>query len=150
MVFNSVTGGHLRSPPRFNGEIRTVAISSDQSLWAIGLSSGQIQILRPSDFKTLATLEEHATEIVGLIFRADSHAHQLVSASEDGSIRLWTKSGETWRRERVLFESEIPIRSIDLSSDGSQLIAVRQGEFVVHHWDLWKLDDQLQSLQSQR
>jgi WD40 repeat protein len=66
--------------------VGTVAFSPDGALLASGALDGAINLWQVSDGKLLKTLKGHTDNVLGVAFMKDG---RLVSASSDGTTRLW-------------------------------------------------------------
>lgn len=70
-----------------DGQGESLAFSTDGALLAIGMVNGTVRILSVPEGKVLADLAGHRGDVVKLAFMPDSH--YLVSASSDGTVRVW-------------------------------------------------------------
>lgn len=85
VVWSSLSTNERKGLPGYYPE--AINWSSDGSLIAVGLSDGNIKILRGSDGTVLQTLIGHTMWVTGVQFSPDGRT--LVSVSLDGTIRLW-------------------------------------------------------------
>lgn len=116
------------------GEVTAVALNPAESLVASGTITGEIRLLRTSDLTTVADLNGHTNRIVSLAFTASGK--QLWTASRDGLIQLWEDGEFGWQSILTLPDARVPIRSMKLALDGNRLAVLREGEAVVHIWNV--------------
>jgi WD40 repeat protein len=82
-----VSDGWLLEYPSVEGRSISLAFSPDSKLLASGDLLGNIHVWDTLNGDDLAVLSGHAGPVVGLMFSADGK--NLISASEDGTVRLW-------------------------------------------------------------
>lgn len=77
---------------RVSGEGYKLALSPDETLLAVAAGSGEIRLISTTDFKELARVQVLGQNIQALAFTPDGSG--LVSALNDGSLRLWGVPGQ--------------------------------------------------------
>jgi WD40 repeat protein len=99
-----------------------LAFSRDGALLASGDGGGGIHVRVLNTGAPTVIPSAHGGRVSGLSF---DPAGRLVSAGEDGALRLWEPdSGDT---SRVLFESSSRLTDVQFSPDGSKLAAAACG-----------------------
>lgn len=119
---------HFKSPT-FKQEI-SLAFSRDGKLLASGDAGGVVRV-RALDARTPAViLSAHRGRVGGVSF---DPAGRLVSAGEDGALRLWEPgAGDTLR---LLLESGGRLTDVQFSPDGSKLAAAACGGGGTRLWE---------------
>ena len=120
------------------GEPRSMDISPDGSILAVGYSLNDVRLFRTSDLELLRTLthatqDRYYTEVGCVAFSPDGTI--LASGSEDQIIRLWRVSDRTLLR--VLTGHAGNITSLAFSPDGTMLVS-GSADRTVH---LWRVGD---------
>jgi WD40 repeat protein len=100
----------LEAPPR------SIAVSADGTLVAIGEEAGKIKIYDAKTGQVAKTLQGHTAAVTGVAFSADGK--QLVSGSLDKSCRLWDIAEQ---KELGAFEGPAPINAVAIVADGKQV-----------------------------
>jgi WD40 repeat protein len=120
-----VTRAGLRRGPTLQGTIgrRTVAISPDGRLKAVGHADGRIELLDAHSGNTLHRLVGHTRAITSLEFSPDGRL--LLSASKDKDARLW--SAETGKLVHLLRWHFGPVASATFSPDGRWVLTAGPG-----------------------
>ena len=112
-LWNAHTGQNIKTVDNFY--VRCAAYSSDGSTLAVGGGS-EILLLNANTFELQQTISGHIESIYSLVFSSDGST--LVSASSDGTIRLW--NAET-KSHRLTIEGHFNFTSVTLSPDGETL-----------------------------
>ena len=112
-LWNAHTGQNIKTVDNFY--VHCAAYSSDGSTLAVGEGS-EILLLNANTFELQQTLSGHIESIYSLVFSSDGST--LVSASSDGTIRLW--NAET-KSHRLTIEGHFNFTSVTLSPDGETL-----------------------------
>jgi WD40 repeat protein len=121
------------------GEVRSLALSPDERLLAIGVRYGVIQVIDLASTKTLAHWKGHASDVWSLAFSPDGKT--LASGNGDwdkpGQVKLWDAA--SWKEKAVLPHTG-EVLSVAISPDGKTLAA--------GSWDrtikLWQLASAVQ------
>lgn len=124
-VYRVTREGLQRGPTLLGGTIgrRTVAISPDGSLKAVGHADGRIELLDAHSGKTLHRLVGHTRAITSVEFSPDGRL--LLSASKDKDARLW--SVETGKLVHLLRWHFGPVASATFSPDGRWVLTAGPG-----------------------
>ncbi|MGV2433851.1 MAG UNVERIFIED_CONTAM: WD40 repeat domain-containing protein [Anaerolineae bacterium] len=113
-------------------EITALALSSDHRWLAVGSQDRHIRLY---DFTTHALLhdwEAHYGAVSALQFHPDSNTHTFLSASRDGSVKLWdVESGQI----EVPFESGGDVRTAVFAGQGELIVAGTQAGMLCF-WDI--------------
>jgi WD40 repeat protein len=87
-----------------------------------------IETLRKIDSKTIQfnRWKAHARPVTAVVFNP-SNRQMIVSAGEDGNIKIWNQNGSVWKNNTIdqptLNEPGGQVWSVDISNDGLQLVA---------------------------
>lgn len=117
---------HLSAPDM----IVTAAVSPSGNMVAWSLPDGSIQLVDLSTQRVTSTLADHADPVFHMKFSPDGT--KLVSASHDGSVRIWGVAQATLAK-MILAGGEVV--GIGVAADGSQLATV-PSDGPVRIWDL--------------
>ena len=115
--------------PGLDGAPRSLAVSGDGKLAAIGDETGKIKLYDIASGQTGKTLAGHTGPVTGLKFTADNS--QLVSGSHDKSVRVW-KVADGAQAGQV--EVAAPIHAVALVAEGKQ-IATGGADNIIRLWD---------------
>jgi WD40 repeat protein len=114
--------------------IKSVALSPDQTLVAIGLENGEIEIRQAENGNVVKKLAGHQQAVTGVEFTAD--AKQLFSAGIDKTIRVWNV--EEAKQVGESFNNAWPIQSLCLVANGTWL-AISGENNAIDCYDIAKL-----------
>jgi WD40 repeat protein len=117
----------------------SVALSPDERLALVGTELGKLRLLSLPSGEVVKDFPDHGDCVTGVAFAG---AGLLVSASQDGTVRLWRPDGEPLLTLAVLG----PVRRISIVPDGSQLALLGEGERAVRLWHLHRLAVELADL----
>jgi len=127
-----------------NKKFTALDISSDGKYLAAGVNaSGRevhgIEIWALDTFEQHYSLNDHFKKVTAIKFSSDSK--QLVSGSEDGSIKIWNlETGElsaSLHKKEVIGKEPVPVTSVAFSKNGREIISV-DGEGGVNSWNIRK------------
>jgi WD40 repeat protein len=125
-----------------NKKFTSLDISSDGKYLAAGVNaSGKevhgIEIWSLDTLEQHYSLNDHFKKVTTVKFSLDGR--QLVSGSEDGSIKIWNlKTGElsaSLHKKEVLGKEPAPVYSVAFSKNGRDIISV-DGEGGVNSWNI--------------
>ncbi|MEM9947411.1 MAG: AAA family ATPase, partial [Cyanobacteria bacterium P01_D01_bin.36] len=100
-------------------------------LWSV--PSKEISTLKETSWEPAAEFAQHSDWVRTVRFSADSR--QLLSSSDDGTVRIWSLADEDFGQHQVVCRESDRIRSIAISSD-DRLLAVGCDDCQVRLWDL--------------
>jgi WD40 repeat protein len=119
--------------------IWSVALGPDERQALVGTELGKLRLLSLPTGKVVKDFPVHGDCVTGVAFAG---AGLLVSASRDGTVRLWRPDGQ----QLLTLEAPGPVRKISVGPDGSKLALVVEGERAVRLWHLDRLAAQLADL----
>ncbi len=91
-LWDTATGGELRTMTGHTGNVRATAFSPDGKLLASGGDDAVVKLWDTATGREIMSLNDHSLGVKALTFSADGKL--LVSGGDDGSARLWeVKSG---------------------------------------------------------
>ena len=122
--------GELKKLEGPGSEIKSVALSADGRYAASGGKDQTVYVWSLGTGKIEATLKGHSNEIWGVAFLPSNR--QVVSASWDGSARLWDIKSAT---ESKSYKHPKDVNSVAVSRDGNQLL-VGCDNRRVYLWDI--------------
>lgn len=96
------------------------------------VEAGRQAAYRTFDFKALHVVEGHKDDVVRTAFSPDGQ--YLVSASLDGSVRIWRVADGTLAR---VIDVGAPVRGLSVSEDGQYIVTGSVDRLV----EVWRLDD---------
>lgn len=128
-VWNFETGEVVREYP-VEPDLRSVAVSPDDRLLALGMKSGAIQIL-DMEGTSVRTIEAHEENVDALSFSRTGE--YLLSAARDGAMRMYRVAD--WSEAAQLRPANEDLYAVDISPDG-RWIAAGGKERVVLLYDL--------------
>ncbi len=112
-----------------SGVTSALGHSQDGLHLAIGLSSGEVVVMGASDGQVVRRWPAHAERINALVFIAEDH--RLITASDDGTLKLWTvKSGA---EERTFSGHTSWVTAVSASADG-QIFASGSYDRSIRVW----------------
>jgi WD40 repeat protein len=114
----------LEAPPR------SIAVSKDGALLAVGEESGKIKIYDAKTGQVTKTLAGHTAAVTGVAFTAD--AAQLVSGSQDKTCRLWNLAES---KEIGILETPSPVNAVALVGE-EKLVATGGADNQLRTWNL--------------
>jgi len=130
--------GHLW--PEQSASVVAVQLSSDESWAVVGTQQGGCSLAAVPRGEPLAELAGHNGAVRGLALSADDA--WLATGDEEGMLRLWRRSGESFARWLELPFSG-PIRALRVTPDRSALAVLVEGETAVRVLDWAELEERL-------
>lgn len=107
-----------------------IDLNTAKQLLAVGTQQNTVSVRSLTDGKELRKFEGHAGPVSGVALTADGT--QLVSGSQDKSIRIWSiESGAEIRK----IDSPSPVHDLCLSVDGKEVIAAHD-DGVIRVWSV--------------
>jgi WD40 repeat protein len=107
-----------------------VDINVDKQLAAFGTQQNTVTIRSLADGKEIKKLEGHTGPVSGVALTAD--ASQLVSGSQDKSIRIWTVETAAIVRQ---IDTPSPVHDLCLTLDGKQIISGHD-DGIIRVWNV--------------
>ena len=114
----------LESPPR------SIAVSADSKLAAIGEEGGKAKVFDLTNGQIVKTLTGHSGPVTGVAFTAD--ASKLVTASQDKTFRVFNLADQ---QQLASVETPSPINAVAIVSEG-KLVATAGADNMLRTWDL--------------
>lgn len=111
--------------------VRSLALTSDDSLLAAGVFDHTIQLWEISSGTLVNALEGHTDWVRSVVYTSDNTI--LASASDDDTVRLWRVSDG--KVLRVLNKNTEGVRSIAFSPDNT-ILAVGTQDGTIYLWDV--------------
>ncbi|HET7802081.1 MAG TPA: DUF4062 domain-containing protein [Humibacillus xanthopallidus] len=125
-----LVGGRAAGREQLSG-VTSLALAADASTMAVGLADGTITVRRTVDTSAPATtLSGHVGAVRALVLLAPD---RLVSAGDDGSIRLWDLA--VGREVRRLLGHGTAVLSVTATADGRRVLS-GGADGSAHVWDL--------------
>jgi len=116
------------------GDALSVAVSAGGDLVATGNRDGTVVLWRPEGAMVGPPLAGHVKAVTGLVFTPDGTG--LVSASVDGTVRLWdVRDPSAIPVSAVLGETGVIVWSVDVAPDGT-LVASAGEDGTIRLYDL--------------
>jgi WD40 repeat protein len=120
-------------------EVHCLALSADERLVLAGTELGKVCLLALPSGEIVHQFPDHGDSVTGVAFLGPD---LLVSSSRDGTIRLWRPDGTPL----LTFETPGPVQRLAVSTDGTRIAAVVEGERAARLWHLDRLDRELDRL----
>ncbi|UZJ56299.1 hypothetical protein CBS101457_005619 [Exobasidium rhododendri] len=130
-VYSMKTSKVTKTFARFKDVARGGSFRADGKLLVAGDDSGLIQVFDASSRSVLRTLRGH--ELPVHISRFSSHPTQIVSASDDRTVRLWDMPEEKQLRSFTTHSDYV--RSVVCSPDNPSLFLSGSYDGTVRLWD---------------
>jgi WD40 repeat protein len=138
-LWNLETGSAAPLSLDGNGSgVTSVAIASVDSLMMMGNEAGEILVWNAADFDQrpetpMAIVNGHEGSVPALLVSADNQT--LISAGDDGLIKLWDLNPIGDEPQYTLDASEEPIYAIAVSPDGRFLVSGGE-DGIIRFWPL--------------
>jgi WD40 repeat protein len=132
-VWDSASGKELRALKGHAERIRAIAVDVGRALLlSASGSSGRkkdnsIRLWSLETFQELTRLQGHADQVNAVAF--GTHADEVISAGNDGTIRVWnSRSGA---ESLCIFAAEGPITALAITPDGRQVLCAGENVRLV-------------------
>jgi serine/threonine protein phosphatase PrpC len=112
------------------GDIRSIAISPNNSLVAVGTDQSGISLVRLNKLVVFQNIPTPG--VSGVVFISNT---SLLSTSTDGSIRIW--GGDTWKEMLTLPSHQAAVNAVAYSTT-ADLLATASDDKTVAFWNLIK------------
>ncbi|MCA9187672.1 MAG: protein kinase [Planctomycetales bacterium] len=119
---------HVWTP--FSGDVKSLAISSDGDVLAVGSSEGMISVWDLTNGRQVSSFRAHAKWVSDLAFSQDDRL--LASSSKDQTIRTWDVAAFIEEHCVTIDDS---VTALAVSPTSSQLMAWGWSGSVVELWD---------------
>ena len=110
--------------------VRSVSVSADTKLVALGLQNGSIQVVDAATGKQVRTITGHTGPVRGVVFNADGT--QLFSGSEDMTVRQWNVADGA---EAKSITTPAVVNGVALVLGGTQ-VASAGADNIIRTWAL--------------
>jgi WD40 repeat protein len=137
-------GQPAKTWPGPRGPVCAVALNADEGLAALGTQEGAVRILAVPSGEVVADLEGHRDRVQAAAFRGDGRL--LATGSFDRTVRLWQRSGDTFRLLVTLRFPTGPVTEVAFNPDGNLLGVHVRNEATVRVWRLDRLQEHLARL----
>ncbi len=117
-LWNSQTGGHIKTYSAHGYEVTDVTIAFDNAKFASVGGDKPVFLWDVTTAKTIRRFAGHFQRVNAVAFNAD--ATVLVSGSYDATVKLWDCRSQ----------SQVPIQTLDDAKDSVTSVLVRQAEVV--------------------
>jgi eukaryotic-like serine/threonine-protein kinase len=115
------------------GQVRRLAVSSDERLLALGREDGTIVVWDVLAKRVLPTLSGHRQGVFGVAFVPGPQSALLASVGGDGLLQIWNPEGGD-QRPRTLARLSGAVYALAVRPDGHQ-IAIGGADGLVRTWD---------------
>ena len=143
-------GGPGRSVPCFGDEgpawltdrantVRAVDVRDDSTEAVAGTEDGRLWLIGLPAGTPLSHWTAHAGRVTAVAF--GPRGEWLASGGRDGDVRLWKRTGPGYE-PYVTLTTGRPVRQVLFSTDGTDLMVLREGDSAVRVWHLSFLHNQ--------
>jgi eukaryotic-like serine/threonine-protein kinase len=127
-----------------NGTVSCVALSPDEGLAVWGTSTGVVRVVRVPSGGLVLDAREHLGRVTAVTFGAGGRL--LATGSQDGTVRLYLRNGNTLRYIFTLRSPTGPVANLEFRPKSLTLALSVRGETAVRLWHLDKLHAELAAL----
>src|SRR5205823_6081348 len=124
------------------GQVRSVALSADETLAALGTQQGIVRLVQVPSGDKLRDLEGHTESVETVAFSPDGCV--LATGSRDRTIRLYRRDpgpDASFRPWIQLRSPSGPVSQLAFHPDGTRLVYLVQNETGLRVWHLDRLPD---------
>jgi WD40 repeat protein/serine/threonine protein kinase len=123
------------------GPIRSLSLSPDEALGAVGSQAGCVSLHRRETGEKLASWHAHSDAVQSVCFSDDGQL--LASGSADRTVRLWRRDGDRWGELMALPITSGPVRTVRFGPGAKTLAVQVEGERAVRIWHFDRLRKRL-------
>jgi WD40 repeat protein len=129
-LWRKPAGGKKLDLAALEGPARSIAVSADGKLAAIGEETGKVKVFDLTNGQIVKTLTGHTGPVTGVAFSAD--ATKLVSASTDKTFRVFNLADQM---QIASIETPAPLQAVAIVAEGKQ-VATGGDDNIIRLWDL--------------
>ncbi|MDX1947487.1 MAG: c-type cytochrome domain-containing protein [Pirellulaceae bacterium] len=129
-IWQKPAGGKKLDLAALEGPARSLAISADGKLAAIGEETGKVKVYTVADGKVSKTLTGHSGPVTGVAFTADGA--KLVTGSQDKTVRVFNLADQA---QVASIETPSPVNAVAIVAEGKQ-IATGGADNIIRTWEL--------------
>jgi WD40 repeat protein len=141
-LFDADTGKLVWTKNVSSVPVCSLALDGGESQALVGLWDGTVRLVELPQGR-ISDLPRGHRDCVGCV--AFLGADRAVTASSDGTVRVWQREGETFR-EWLSLPGRAPVAGMSATADGRCLALVLAGERAVRVWHLDRLQQRLREL----
>jgi WD40 repeat protein len=143
-LLQAADGSFVSDWPGPGSPIRSVAVTADETLAAVGVQKGTVRLLTLPAGKVVADLSSHRDSVESIAFCPD--AQLLATASKDHTVRVWQRAADSFHEVLVLHSPTGPVTEVQFSPDGCTLALLVAKEKAVRLWHLPRLRTRLREM----
>lgn len=129
-LWRKPTAAKLHDLAALGASVKSLAVSTDGKLAALGDESGKVQLGEVASGKVIQTLSGHSGPVTGAAFAADGKT--LLTGSADKTLRVWNVPEA---KQLASLETPAAVGAVAIVADGKQ-IATGGADNVIRLWDV--------------
>ena len=129
-LWKKPAGGKRLDLAALEGPARSIAVSTDGKLAAIGEETGKVKVFDLSNGQIVKTLVGHGGPVTGVAFTADGA--KLVTGSQDKTFRVFNLADLA---QVASIETPAPVNAVAIVAEGKQ-VATGGADNIIRTWEL--------------